>query len=84
MKGENIPLAARIFSVVDVWDAVVFDRPYREAWTKKDAYEYIKEQSGSHFDPRIVEIFLEIIKEDLTETGDAAIEMNKNSPYPNY
>ena len=70
LKGENIPLAARIFSVVDVWDAVVFDRPYREAWTKKDAYEYIKEHSGSHFDPRIVEIFLEIIKEDLTETGE--------------
>ncbi|MFN2146038.1 MAG: GAF domain-containing protein [Anaerolineales bacterium] len=70
LKGENIPLAARIFSVVDVWDAVVFDRPYREAWTKKDAYEYIKEQSGTHFDPRIVEVFLEIIKEDLTETGD--------------
>lgn len=70
LKAESIPLSARIFAVVDVWDAIVFDRPYREAWTKKDAYEYIKEQSGSHFDPRIVEVFLEIIKEDLNESGE--------------
>ena len=65
LKGEEIPLAARIFAVVDVWDAVVFDRPYREAWTREDAIEYLKDQSGKHFDPQIVEIFLEIIEQDL-------------------
>jgi putative nucleotidyltransferase with HDIG domain len=61
LKGEDIPLAARIFSVVDVWDAVVFDRPYRGAWTRQEALEYIKAQSGQHFDPRVVEHFVEII-----------------------
>ncbi|MBN2045257.1 MAG: GAF domain-containing protein [Anaerolineales bacterium] len=68
LAGEEIPLAARIFAVVDVWDAVVFDRPYREAWTKQDAYEYIREQAGKHFDPKIVEVFLDIIKPELSAT----------------
>jgi len=58
LKGEQIPLAARIFAVVDVWDALTSDRPYRKAWTKEDALEYIREQSGKHFDPQVVEIFL--------------------------
>jgi len=58
LKGEQIPLAARIFAVVDVWDALTSDRPYRKAWTKEKALEYIREQSGKHFDPQVVEVFL--------------------------
>ena len=61
LKGEQIPLAARIFAVVDVWDALTSDRPYRPAWTKEQALEYIKIQSGSHFDPQIVAAFLGFI-----------------------
>jgi response regulator RpfG family c-di-GMP phosphodiesterase len=58
LKGEEIPLAARIFSVVDEWDAITSDRPYRSAWSKERAIEYIRENSGSHFDPQVVEVFL--------------------------
>ncbi len=61
LKGEEIPLAARIFAIVDVWDALINDRPYRPAWTEKEALEYIQDQSGKHFDPQIVEAFLQMI-----------------------
>ena len=61
LKGEQIPLSARIFSVVDVYDALSYDRPYRSAWPKEKVIEYIKEQSGKYFDPHVVEAFLEII-----------------------
>ena len=66
LKGEQIPLAARIFSVVDVWDALCSDRPYRAAWPESQAVEYICEQVGSHFDPSIVEAF---INHYLTDKG---------------
>jgi putative nucleotidyltransferase with HDIG domain len=58
LQGEEIPLPARIFSVVDNWDALTSDRPYRNAWSKEKAYNYIKEQSGKKFDPQVVEIFV--------------------------
>jgi PAS domain S-box-containing protein len=58
LKGEQIPLAARIFAVVDVWDALTSDRPYRKAWQENKVRDYIREQSGRHFDPKIVEVFL--------------------------
>ena len=58
LKGAEIPLAARIFAVIDVWDALSNDRPYRKAWSKDDVLRYLKEQSGSHFDPRVVETFI--------------------------
>jgi len=57
LKGEQIPLAARIFAVVDVYDALTCDRPYRAAWTKTEALDYLREQSGKHFDPKVVEAF---------------------------
>ena len=60
LKGEQIPLAARLFAVVDVWDALCSDRPYRPAWTKEQAREYIREQTGKHFDPKVVEEFVEM------------------------
>ncbi len=62
LKGEQIPLGARIFAVIDVWDALTSDRPYRPAWTDESAIEYIKKQSGSHFDPRVVQIFLDVVR----------------------
>ena len=60
LKGEEIPLSARIFAVVDVWDALRSDRPYRKAWSKAKALEYIREQSGQHFDPQVVVAFLRL------------------------
>ncbi|RMH23843.1 MAG: HD domain-containing protein, partial [Candidatus Hydrogenedentota bacterium] len=62
LKGEEIPLSARLFAVVDVWDALASDRPYRAAWPHDRIVEYICEQSGKHFDPKVVEVFLEMIK----------------------
>ncbi len=61
LKGEQIPLAARIFAVVDVWDALRSDRPYRNAWPDERVIEYIHSESGRHFDPRVVESFLKLI-----------------------
>jgi putative nucleotidyltransferase with HDIG domain len=61
LKEEEIPLSARIFAVVDVWDALTTDRPYRLAWPLQEAREYIRQQSGKHFDPRVVEYFLKLV-----------------------
>jgi PAS domain S-box-containing protein/putative nucleotidyltransferase with HDIG domain len=60
LKGEQIPLAARIFAVADVYDAITNNRPYRKAQSKEEALRYIRKQSGSHFDAQIVEKFLEL------------------------
>jgi len=57
LKGEEIPISARIFAIIDVWDAVTSDRPYRPAWDNQKALEYIREQKGKHFDPHVVELF---------------------------
>lgn len=65
LKGEEIPLAARIFAVVDVWDALTSDRPYRAAWKEKDVRKYIEDQSGIHFDPQIAGLFLDLLKRGL-------------------
>jgi len=62
LKGEAIPLAARIFAVIDVWDALRFDRPYRKAWPEEQVTAYICEQSGLHFDPQVVTHFLRLIQ----------------------
>ncbi|MBI1794998.1 MAG: HD domain-containing protein [Chloroflexi bacterium] len=63
LQGSDIPLAARIFAVADVWDAIQSDRPYNQGWTREKATQYIREQSSKHFDPDIVNIFLELIKQ---------------------
>ena len=60
LKGAAIPLAARIFAIVDVWDALSSDRPYREAWPREKIISHIREQSGKHFDPQVVEVFLDL------------------------
>ena len=61
LKGDVIPLAARLFAVVDVWDAVTSNRPYRMAWSNEEAIEYVKEQSEKFFDPKVVNVFLNMI-----------------------
>ncbi len=61
-KGE-IPLAARIFAVADVYDALTSDRPYRRAWSEQEAIAFIKQQSGRLFDPEVVAVFLESLKQ---------------------
>jgi HD-GYP domain-containing protein (c-di-GMP phosphodiesterase class II) len=60
LKGEEIPLPARIFAVVDVYDALTSDRPYRPAWKPDEAKNYILTHSNLHFDPVIVKTFLEM------------------------
>lgn len=60
LKGTQISLAARIFAVIDVFDALTSNRPYRAAWSKQEALRHIRQQSGSHFDPEIVEVFLQL------------------------
>jgi len=64
LKGEDIPLAARIFAVVDIWDALLNNRVYREAWAEEKVLEYLKNAAGIELDPDIVEKFLEMIQED--------------------
>ncbi|HEX9385751.1 MAG TPA: HD domain-containing phosphohydrolase [Anaerolineales bacterium] len=63
LKAEEIPIEARLFAVVDVWDALTSDRPYRPAWSQEEALTYIREQSGKHFDPQVVDLFFKLIKE---------------------
>ncbi|MEW6181184.1 MAG: GAF domain-containing protein [Chloroflexota bacterium] len=70
LKGEQIPLAARIFAVADVWDALTSDRPYRKAWSHRQALDYIREQAGVHFDPQVVEVFFAVIDEFLRRADE--------------
>ncbi len=62
LQGEEIPIAARLFALVDVWDALCSDRPYRKAMSPKGALEYIRSQSGSHFDPELTKVFVELVR----------------------
>ena len=64
LKGEEIPLAARIFSVVDVWDALRSDRPYRPAWSADRVRGHIRSRAGNHFDPEVVALFLSMVVEE--------------------
>jgi len=59
LAGETIPLAARIFSVVDVWDALSFPRVYKPAWPETDVLKYLKDAAGGQLDPRLVQLFLD-------------------------
>lgn len=64
LQGEQIPLPARVFAIVDVWDALRSDRPYREAWPEEKVRAYLREQSRRHFDPRVVDKFLKLLEEE--------------------
>lgn len=63
LKGEETPLAARIFAVVDVWDALRSDRPYREAWSDEAALQYLERERGRHFDAKVVDTFLGMLRQ---------------------
>jgi PAS domain S-box-containing protein len=67
LKGEQIPLPARLFAVVDVWDALSSDRPYRDAWPLDKVMDYIQRKSRTHFDPTAVELFLRATSEQTHE-----------------
>ena len=70
LRGEEIPLAARIFAIIDVWDALTSDRPYRAAWSREKTKAYILSQGGQHFDPQVVSAFFELdilFSEDLLD-----------------
>lgn len=61
LQGINIPLSGRILAIVDVFDALTTDRPYKQAWSEQDAIQYLKDQAGFHFDPALVEMFLDCL-----------------------
>jgi len=67
LKETDIPLSARIFAVVDVYDALTSDRPYRKGWSHKKVIDFIHEQSDSHFDAQVVDAFLKMVEEDKAE-----------------
>ena len=69
LRGEAIPIEARIFAIVDVWDALISDRPYRKALRPDDVIAYLRDQSGRHFDPRVVDAFQQVL--DSIEKADA-------------
>jgi HD-GYP domain-containing protein (c-di-GMP phosphodiesterase class II) len=63
LRGEEIPLPARLFAVVDVWETLSFDRVYRKAWPRETIMDYIQQQSGCHFDPEVVDLFFHTAKD---------------------
>jgi len=65
LRGEDIPLFARLFAIVDVWDALSSDRPYRNALSKAEVLEYIRNQSGLYFDPSLVHVFIDLIRDEV-------------------
>jgi PAS domain S-box-containing protein/putative nucleotidyltransferase with HDIG domain len=65
LKGEEIPLAARLFAIIDVWDALCSDRPYRKKLPRHEVAEYIREKSGTLFDPKLVDVFLSAIQTEV-------------------
>lgn len=70
LKGEAIPLSARIFSIIDVWDAVTSDRLYRAAWSEDRASEYIRREAGKSFDANIVEEFFKLLASEKEEGAE--------------
>ncbi|HKX17040.1 MAG TPA: PAS domain S-box protein [bacterium] len=73
LRGEQIPLAARIFAVADTWDVLNSNRPYRAAWNRERAVQHIRGEAGRAFDPKIVEMFLQ-----LEQAGDLDVESNRD------
>jgi PAS domain S-box-containing protein len=71
LTGQEIPLAARIFAIIDVYDALMSDRPYRSAWTQEKTINYLLECSGTHFDPEITLAFVKLMQDSSQECGDA-------------
>jgi len=76
LTGEAIPLAARLFAVVDVWDALRSDRPYRRAWTVARTLDHVRGLAGTHFDPAAVRVFLALMEAPAGEAGDSVRELS--------
>lgn len=78
LRGEDIPLSARLFAIVDVWDALNSDRPYRSAMPREKVLEHIQEESGKHFDPELVPIFINLVRQEVDQTkhNELVIELN--------
>ncbi len=70
LKGEEIPLPARIFAVIDVWDALRSDRPYRKGWPEEKVRAYLLEQAGRHFDPQVIETFFALLSDEEISRDD--------------
>lgn len=83
LKGEEIPLSARIFAVADVWDALSSDRPYRKAWPRKKILEYIKSLSGKQFDPHVLSVFYELIENEIKITNSNSHPAVRSKPIKN-
>jgi putative nucleotidyltransferase with HDIG domain len=79
MKGDEIPLIARIFAVIDAWDALTSDRPYRPAWPRAKVVSYIRSARGSHFDPWVVDRFLDLIGETDNKRTDESQAVERPS-----
>jgi HD-GYP domain-containing protein (c-di-GMP phosphodiesterase class II) len=74
LAGNDIPLTARLFAVIDVYDALTNDRPYRRAWSKRKAVAHLKALAGTHFDPRAVRMFLAMLN-DQGPTPSTQLEL---------
>jgi PAS domain S-box-containing protein/putative nucleotidyltransferase with HDIG domain len=79
LKGTQIPLAARIFAVVDVWDALNSDRPYRAAWPEEKVRDHIRASSGTHFDPQVVELFMQTSIQNLRHSQFAETSLSNRT-----
>ncbi len=83
LQGEAIPLAARMFAAVDIWDALRSDRPYRRAWSDRKTRDYLASLAGSHLDPQVVREFLALLAslEGSSETRDGAADVTTDRPH---
>ncbi len=82
LKGDEIPIATRLFAVVDVYDALRSDRPYRKAWTEAQVREHLLAQSGTHFDPRAVQIFIDLLEEPKSAQAVVCdLQLDELPPY---
>ena len=80
LKGEEIPLAARIFAVVDVWDALTHDRVYHSAWAHNEALTYLETNSGKLFDPQVIDVFIQYLEEETrAQSAGAAKQPQQES-----
>jgi diguanylate cyclase (GGDEF)-like protein/putative nucleotidyltransferase with HDIG domain len=83
LKGEEIPITARVMAVADVYDALTSSRSYRRAWPHERAIDYIRSEAGTHFDPQVVTAFLEVIDEvvkQMAADGEAPLAEDQSSP----
>lgn len=83
LVAEKIPMNARIFAVADVWDALRSDRPYRQAWDEQKTRDYIIEQSGTHFDPQVVQAYLSLTEGELDQLRQSAMNAELPTSYVN-